>query len=227
MQPTKSMRERASVLVRLLGSGLLLLGLFACQPAAEQQVASSEADPEAVLQDFPKLTRLETRTLRLDAYTLSLQLTHPASLTPYPNARLPWMANAQYTEASGNLVSYLRNNDPLRLDRPLIRVTYIKKEGQQASIPQLMGWLEETFMKGANGTELHPPRQLTTVGGLAAATKEVYTPQQNGRSQRYLGFAYLDASPDYLAGFSLSAIDSSEYEQLRNAFFTLIESAEP
>lgn len=211
----------------MLGLCCLLSIPFACQqPSSSQSETESTVFQPAKVQDFPLITLVAERKLKMDAYTLHFSLSHLPELRAYPNDLVPWINPLSFNESAGTFISYLRDNDPLRLDKPNIRLSYIKKEGAQASTDMLLAWLDEQLIDLQAGHILQGLNSLTTKAGMPALTKEFYTPSLNGRSSKYMAFAYLDASRDYLLGFNLTAIDSADFAQVRPLFYSLVKSYE-
>lgn len=194
----------------------------------ETTTSATTSSQNEKIQDFPQISRVGERELKMDAYTLHFQLTHPSSLTANPNDLVPWINPASFTETTGTFLSYFRTNDPARLDRPNIRVSYVRKEGEhQSSIEALMQWLEHQFLSIPDAKKLSETQLLelpNTASEKKAHCIEIFIPSQNGRSPKYMAFGYIDGSAEYILGFNLTTLNQGEYEQTREVFYELVKS---
>ncbi|RMG25263.1 MAG: hypothetical protein D6730_11210 [Bacteroidetes bacterium] len=212
----------------LLCACCLLAGmLLHCTSDQHSGTSHSTGFQPVQLQAFPQVTQTAARSLEIHAYSLHFRLSYPDGIKPYANAQLPWMNNARLDEASGDIITFLRSNDALRLDKPHIRVSYIRKQAEQPNVHALLQWLKNTFVAGQHAQVRREASPLQTASGTTAQFMELYLPQHpGGRSQRYLAFAYLDPGQDYMLGFQLSAVSQADYDSLLNAFYEVVKSYE-
>lgn len=199
----------------------ILLALIACQPTSKESTSSTKT--ATVLQDFPLVSQVD-HELSLQVFNFKFKMDTPNALKAYPHQDLPWIQPDQFNEKSGTFMSWLRKDDPINLQSPNFRLSYILKTTGQEDIYVLSDWVEQQVLSIPGSRKLSADQQVKHSEGNSALVKSLYRPAYQNRTQKYMAYAYWDFDPAYMLGLNLTTTDSIQYESLLDDFMELVQS---
>ncbi|MEM6263827.1 MAG: hypothetical protein AAGI38_15040 [Bacteroidota bacterium] len=174
---------------------------------------------------FPAITLKGDSTLYFEAFNTRFTLRHDFPLVPVTNDKLSWIEEDNFNEQNGVYVTYVVAAREIKLAAANVRVDYITKDFPSfGSADSALLWVDDFFIVPPESREIRAAHTVTTESGKPAYCKEVFSVRKEGLSGKFIAFAYLDASPEHLVGFNLTAVDSFEYKDALPAFYDLVKS---